>query len=114
MPEESWAEAAGYHEVARSWQLTASPAGAPGQSACDNRPTYLGRGAARPSISIDSPQKAEDLIACRGIRLRGRNLRQRAARGTIVNSAFSISLAAVAMVRGLLVAGFLTSADYGI
>ena len=44
----------------------------------------------------------------------GEGLRGRAARGTVVNSAFLIGLNALALVRGIAVAGFVTVGDYGV
>jgi len=44
----------------------------------------------------------------------GSGLRIRAARGTIVNAAFLIGVNTLALVRGFLVAGFLTTTEYGV
>jgi lipopolysaccharide exporter len=41
-------------------------------------------------------------------------LRGRAARGTIVNAGFEIALSSLALVKGFIVAGFLTRGEYGI
>ncbi|MEA2295459.1 MAG: hypothetical protein QOE86_3098 [Solirubrobacteraceae bacterium] len=46
--------------------------------------------------------------------LRGRTLRQHAARGTVVNTVFLVGVNALALVRGFLVAGFLTRGEYGV
>lgn len=43
-----------------------------------------------------------------------RNLRVRAARGTIINSAFQIALAVLGLLRQLLVAAFLTQEEFGL
>src|SRR3954454_3218848 len=44
----------------------------------------------------------------------GRGLRQHAARGTLVNTAFMVVLSLLAFVRGFLLAHFLTRDDYGV
>lgn len=44
----------------------------------------------------------------------GRSLRAHAARGTIVNTAFTVGLATLNLLRGLVVAAFLSPADYGV
>jgi len=46
--------------------------------------------------------------------LRGRSLREHAARGTVVNSVFLVSVNGLALLRGFLVAGFLTREEYGV
>jgi O-antigen/teichoic acid export membrane protein len=48
------------------------------------------------------------------MRLRGRSLREVAARGTLVNGAFSIGLSGVGLIRGFVLAAFLARADYGV
>jgi PST family polysaccharide transporter len=47
-------------------------------------------------------------------KLHGRGLRAHAARGMIVNSGFDIALAALGLVRALLLAHFMQRADYGV
>src|ERR1700722_750318 len=42
------------------------------------------------------------------------SLRSRAARGTVVNTAFSIALGGLTLIKGFVLAAFLTRADYGI
>ncbi len=54
------------------------------------------------------------IVARRGIRLGGQTVRQHAARGTIVNAGFSIGLALITLLRGVVIARFLTRADYGV
>jgi len=56
----------------------------------------------------------KSLIARRGVRLRGRSIRQHAARGVIVNAMFSILLLVISLVRNLVIVRFLTRGDYGI
>jgi O-antigen/teichoic acid export membrane protein len=46
--------------------------------------------------------------------LRGRSLRRKAARGTIVNGAFLVALNTLGLARGFLLAGFLATDDYGV
>src|SRR4051794_17769819 len=45
--------------------------------------------------------------------LRGRSLREHAARGTVLNSAFMVGLSGMGFVRGFLLAALITRADYG-
>ena len=70
--------------------------------------------AAGPTTDEARPQTTKDALNRRGARLRGRSVRQHAARGTIINSAYQIFIAGLALVRGLLLARFITRADYGI
>ena len=58
-------------------------------------------------------EATEDLFAGR-IPLTGGSLRTTAARGTIVNSAFQIGVSSLALLKGFVVAAFLTADDYGI
>jgi hypothetical protein len=44
----------------------------------------------------------------------GTDLRIRTARGTIINTAFLVGVNTLNLVRGFLVAAFLTTADYGV
>src|SRR3954447_26220089 len=46
--------------------------------------------------------------------LQGRSLRQHAARGTVINAVFLIAINGLGLVRGFLVAGFLSTAEYGV
>src|SRR5215471_1100844 len=46
--------------------------------------------------------------------LGGRNLRQQAARGTLINSAFQVGIAALGLLRRFIVAAYLTRAEFGI
>ena len=48
------------------------------------------------------------------IDLRGRSLRQHAARGTIINSGFQVGLAALGFLRRTIIAAFLTREEFGI
>jgi O-antigen/teichoic acid export membrane protein len=42
------------------------------------------------------------------------SLRARAARGTVVNAAFTVALGALTLIKGFILAAFLTRADYGV
>lgn len=48
------------------------------------------------------------------IDLRGRSLRQHAARGTIINGAFNVGYAGLGLIRNLLIAAFLTADEFGL
>src|SRR3954451_5853530 len=48
------------------------------------------------------------------IDLKGRSLRSYAARGTIVNTAFLVGLSLLSLIKGFVLAAFLTRQDYGI
>jgi O-antigen/teichoic acid export membrane protein len=50
----------------------------------------------------------------REIDLRGRTLREHTGHGTVVNTAYMIGLSVLALVRGFILAAFLTRADYGV
>lgn len=67
---------------------------------------------------IEEPSTAEPnvgrLAAEREIETRGRNLREHAARGTIINSGFQVGLAGIGVLRRVLVAAFLTQEEFGL
>src|SRR3954471_632253 len=46
--------------------------------------------------------------------LRGRSLRRYTARGTIINGALLVALNTLGLLRGVLLAGFLATSDYGV
>jgi O-antigen/teichoic acid export membrane protein len=48
------------------------------------------------------------------LRLDGRSLRVHAARGTLVNAAFLVGVSSLSLVKGFLVAAYLSASDYGI
>lgn len=60
------------------------------------------------------PPATERLLSRRGIAVRARSVRSHAARGVIINSGFTIALALLTLLRGLVIARFLTRADYGV
>lgn len=77
-----------------------------------------------PAASTDSltpgpANSSEVLLPERDRRLRrfgarGLELRHHAARGTIINGLFTVGIAAIALVKGFVLAAFLTRADYGV
>jgi O-antigen/teichoic acid export membrane protein len=48
------------------------------------------------------------------VSLRGRSLREATARGTVVNALFTIALNSLALVKGFVVAAFLSASEYGV
>jgi PST family polysaccharide transporter len=62
----------------------------------------------------ESPRTASEVARRRGFELRGRSVRQHIAHGVLVNAAFTIGFSALSLVRGVVVAAFLTREDYGI
>ncbi len=50
----------------------------------------------------------------RDLALGDRTLRAHAARGTIINGAFNVGLSSLGLIRGFVVAAFLTASDYGV
>jgi O-antigen/teichoic acid export membrane protein len=62
------------------------------------------------SVAVDTPP----LKPSRRIDTRKRTLRQHAARGTLVNTGFMIFVSALGLVRGFILAGFLSREAYGI
>src|SRR4051794_31610774 len=70
-----------------------------------------------PVASLPDPEDEEQAIEARREQLRrrhGRGLREHAARGTLVNTAFLILLSLLGFVRGFMLAHFLTREDYGV
>lgn len=57
---------------------------------------------------------AAGALAQRGIDTGERTLREHAARGTVINSGFQVGLAGLRMLQRLVVAGFLTQAEFGL
>jgi lipopolysaccharide exporter len=55
-----------------------------------------------------------DLAARREIDTHGRGLRSHAARGVLINSGFQVGLAGIGLLRRVLVAAFLTQAEFGL
>lgn len=63
---------------------------------------------------LGAQQDVTEILAEREIDTRGRSVRQHVARGVVINSAFKAGLAGLGLLRRLLVAGFLTQAEFGI
>lgn len=66
-----------------------------------------------PTPSIPAGDEAGGLFAGR-IPLHGRTLRQHAARGAIVNALFQLGFVTLGLLKGVVVAAFLTPDDYGV
>lgn len=60
-----------------------------------------------------SPVPPAEETGARRVDLDG-SLRERAARGTLVNTAFDVGLSALGLVRGFILAAFVSRADYGV
>ncbi len=73
-------------------------------------PMEASAGQGGPTAQVDSPT----LIAEREIDTGGRNLRQHAARGTLVNSAFNVGLAGVGLLQRVVIVAFLTRSEFGL
>src|SRR3954465_11879816 len=54
------------------------------------------------------------MSADRELALGDRSLRAHAARGTMINGAFNVAVSSLGLVRGFIVAAFLTAGDYGV
>jgi hypothetical protein len=52
--------------------------------------------------------------ATRALRLGGRTLREHAARGAVVNTAFLVGLSVLGLLRGFVLAGLVTTSQYGV
>src|SRR4051794_35213882 len=63
-------------------------------------------------MSADMPEVPPGRTA--EIETGGRGLRRHAARGTLINSAFQVGLAGLGFLRRLLIAAFLTRAEFGV
>src|SRR3954454_12606485 len=109
---------------ARSARFGTSPLGAEAAPGTDSRrhaPVVRSPTATRAIMTTTetSTPPADDAPAERGsveqrIDLRGRTLRQHAARGTVINSAFQVGLAALGLLRRVLIAAFLTRSEFGV
>ena len=60
------------------------------------------------------PMDGHALTAERQIDTKGRNLREHAAQGVMINTGFQVGLAGVGLMRRLLIAAFLTQAEFGL
>ena len=66
------------------------------------------------TLSASAPSAGSEAARERGIDLKGGSLRGHAARGTVINAAFLVGLSTLGLLKGFVVAGLLTRADYGI
>jgi polysaccharide transporter, PST family len=66
------------------------------------------------SVPADLTDPAEPGGLDRRFDLKGRTLREHAARGTLINGAFTVGLNTLGLMRGFIVAAFLTASDYGV
>jgi O-antigen/teichoic acid export membrane protein len=66
------------------------------------------------ATGLDVGIEASSVAVQRQIDLQGETLRGHAARGAIVNTAFTVGLATLSALRGLVVAAFLSPGDYGV
>ena len=69
---------------------------------------------ASPEPALGAAPSTELSIAARSIETGGRTLREHTARGTVVNAAFLVALTTLGLLKGFVVAAFLSRADYGI
>jgi O-antigen/teichoic acid export membrane protein len=65
-------------------------------------------------MSEHGPRPTPEVARRRGFKLRGRTVRQHIARGVVINAAFTIGFSALSLVRGFVVAAFLSREDYGV
>jgi O-antigen/teichoic acid export membrane protein len=68
----------------------------------------------QPGLGASSEPAVRPELATRGIDTKGRSLREFAARGMMINTGFSIGMSVLQLVRGFLLASFLTASDYGV
>jgi O-antigen/teichoic acid export membrane protein len=71
-------------------------------------------GTAVPEAPGTAPEGGPDLGVGRVERRTGKSLRRLAARGTIINAGFLIALQALGLIKGFVVASFLSPSDYGV
>ena len=60
------------------------------------------------------PLPSAEVARRRGFKLRGRSVRQHIARGVVINAAFTVGFSALGLLKGFILAVFLTQEDYGI
>ena len=73
-------------------------------------PQPLAEGVVDPEVG--APLSARP--SARRFNLRGRSLRQHAARGVLINTAFNVGLSGLGLIKGLVIAAFLSREDYGL
>ena len=76
--------------------------------------TAIGSTPPGPAAAAVEPLSIDDVILARSISTGGRSLRAHAARGTVLNAAFLVGLTTLGLLKGFVVAAFLTRQDYGI
>jgi len=64
--------------------------------------------------TVAEAQSPRYFSATRRIRLGARSLREYAARGMMINTAFMVGLSGLALFRGFILAAFMSAADYGV
>jgi O-antigen/teichoic acid export membrane protein len=87
---------------------------APADPAGDGDPLEALDPAALAEVATTEAPGTEAAIIARSIATGGRTLRQHAARGTVLNTAFLVGLTTLGLLKGFIVAAFLTRQDYGI
>ena len=65
-------------------------------------------------VGPGDPPAEDDRLANRDFNLRGRTLREHAARGTLINTGWLVGLSFLTLMRGFVLAAFLTRDDYGV
>jgi polysaccharide transporter, PST family len=60
------------------------------------------------------PPSIPEIVRRRGLSLTGGSLRTHAARGALINASFMVGLSGLGLLRGFILAGFLTRNDYGV
>ena len=73
------------------------------------REAMAGKGQQARRAGVSATASADRFAA-----LGGRNLRRQAARGTLINSGFQVGLAGLSLLRRLVVAAYLTRAEFGV
>ena len=77
-------------------------------------PTETPAAPSHESLEVAPPGEPRVRLFGGRIPLRGRSMRQHAARGSIINAAFSVGLITLGLLKGLIVATFLTASEYGV
>ena len=79
----------------------------------DTAPQTPAAARAQPSVDLTSGQPAVEPYGMGRFSPRG-SLRSRAARGTLINGAFTIGTGLLGLMKGFILAGFLSRSDYGV
>ena len=68
-----------------------------------------------PAGPVETPRPVGSAVpGLRGISLRGRSLREHTAMGTVIATLFAVVLSFLAFIKGFVLAGLLTTTDYGV